>query len=78
MPAGNPEAYGALAAMASPSASPTEPVLSPEAMGPEEEMETGAEDEDKLMLVDDFRNAPPEDALAAFEALLAAFNVKRS
>lgn len=76
MPPGNPEAYGDPAALMALAGSAEEAPTSPEAMGPEEEADP-AED-DKMMLVDDFRNAPPEDALAAFEALLAAFNVKRS
>lgn len=36
------------------------------------------EDQDKMMLLEDFRMAPVEDALAAFDALLSAFKVKRS
>lgn len=74
MPPGNPEAYGDPAALAAMAGDPG--AISPEAMGPEVD-ETDPEQDDKVMLVDDFRNAPPEDALAAFEALLAAFNVKR-
>lgn len=53
--------------------------------GPAEDMEEMApepegtpEDQDKMMLLEDFRMAPVEDALAAFDALLSAFKVKRS
>ncbi len=66
----------ALAGMAGPASPSTEPVpLEPTAEAP------GGPDpeaEDKMMLLEDFRMAPPEDALAAFEALLSAFGVKRS
>lgn len=69
-----------LAALAqgAPAPSPTDPA-------PQESSEVMAEppvtdpvQEDQIMLLEDFRTAPAEDALAAFEALLSAFNVKRS
>ena len=64
------------AAPSSPSASTAPVPESPDAMGTPGEQTP--EDEDKMMLIEDFRQAPPEDALSAFEALLSAFNVKRS
>jgi hypothetical protein len=57
-----------------PSAPSTEPDAA-QALAPE--LDVPPEQEDKMMLLDDFRHSPPEDALAAFEALLAAFGVKR-
>lgn len=61
-------------------AGPLDPVEG--AMSPDDPMgETPAadpEEQDKMMLIEDFRQAPIEDALAAFDALLSAFKVKRS
>lgn len=53
-------------------------VLDPSAPEVEIPGAADAEEEDKMMLVEDFRTAAPEDALAAFDALLSAFKVKRS
>lgn len=68
---------GGLAALAgSPEADP----MADQSMAPVE-LAPGEEDpamDDKMMLLDDFRNSQPQDAVAAFDALLSAFNVKRS
>jgi hypothetical protein len=74
-----------LAAMASPAPSPSPasaaPALDPTVGIPGEGLPGEQDDEgeaDKMMLLEDFRQAPAEDALLAFEALLSAFGVKRS
>lgn len=50
---------------------------SADTMGMEPEDSDDPEKDDQIMLIEDFRTGSAEDALAAFEALLSAMNVRR-